>query len=118
VSACLEDAVRCGGTCSAKDVAVDVWVAQESARVDALEHAHKVVETGVERAQLRRSQRVRLGPVRPTAVAQDDSLKMGEELAVRYREAVRPAERISDTVLGGREQQAYLYWMKPIQVDR
>ncbi len=89
----LEDALAELGPRLPEDVAVDVRVAEHAVRVDLLEHAHEVVEVLVPLAEFLRAEGVRLRPVRPAPVADEDLLKAREQLLVGHIQSVRPVAR-------------------------
>ena len=70
-------------------MALDVFVAEETTRVDVVEHADKVVEAWVELAQVLPAQRVRFRPMRPAFVACENGFEAFKELPVRHVQAIR-----------------------------
>lgn len=74
----------------AKDVALDVGVAEHAVWVDVFEHADKVVEARVELAQSLGPKGMRLCPVRLAAMPDEDLLESREELPVGNVEPIRP----------------------------
>lgn len=70
--------------CLAKDVALDVFITEHPAGVDILQHANKVVKSGVHGTKDIRSEGVRFCPVRTPAVAEHDGLETFKQCLVGY----------------------------------
>ena len=76
-------------TCLAKYVALDVFITEDPAGVDVLQHAYKVVETGVKSTKGVRSEGVCFCPMGTPAVAEQDGLETLKQCAVRDLEPIR-----------------------------
>lgn len=77
----------------AKNVALDVFITENAVRVHVLQHANKVIETGIQSAKRVRSERVRLGPMGTTPMADEDSFEPLKQLAKGYLEPIWSGSR-------------------------
>lgn len=75
-----------------KDVPLDVLVPEHAVWIDIVQDTNKVVEVGIELAEVVRTKRVGFCPMRPAFVACENLLEAGEELAVRHVEPIRPVK--------------------------
>lgn len=104
----LEDPLVVLGAGLAKDVALDVFVAEEAVGVVLFEHADKVVEAWVELAQVVRPEGVGLCPMRPAFVACENRFEAGKELPVGHVEPVRPVQHACQkSARDGRSREMY-----------
>jgi len=109
----LEDSNVVSWARLAKYVTFNIFVAKHPTRVDRMQYTDKVVEFGIQSAKCLGTEMVWFGPMRPAAVAVQDSFKALKQLLVRNIKTIGPFK-----VSGSAEKTqyvTYLNWTIPIQ---
>lgn len=76
-----------------EEVPFDVFVTEETLRIDVVENPDEVFKTGIQPAQVVACERVRFCPMWAAFVACENRFEAFEELTVRHVQAVRPERR-------------------------
>jgi hypothetical protein len=86
----LEDSNVVSWARLAKYVTFNIFVAKHPTRVDRMQYTDKVVEFGIQSAKCLGTEMVWFGPMRPAAVAVQDSFKALKQLLVRNIKTIGP----------------------------
>jgi len=73
-------------------MALNILIAKHPMRVHRMQYTDEVVESGIQSAKCLGTEMVWLGPMRPAAVAEQDSFKPLEQLLVRNVKTIGPSK--------------------------